>query len=116
MVINPFNRRKSSSTLHAFWDDLPGPPWLRGGRLDAAGRALAAAHLQPLPAQSTFAQWLDESWQIARDSAYPLGEENVATISETFYDNSRSIANRRVALAGYRLAALLKEVLGTARD
>ena len=117
-VINPFNPRKSTSTLHAFWDDLPGPAWLRGERLDAVSRALAAAYLQPLPAPSTFAQWLDESWQIARDSAYPPGNEPAVTISEAFYEDARTIANQRVALAGYRLAVLLNELFRTrgARD
>lgn len=109
-VINPFSPRKRASTLHAYWDDLPGPAWLRGARLDAASRALAAAYLEPPPAPAAFAQWLDESWQVARDSAYPRGEEPTVTISEAFYENTRTIANQRVALAGYRLAALLSEL------
>ena len=111
-VINPFNPRKRASTLHAYWDDLPGPAWLRGARLDAASRALAA-YLEPPPAPAAFTQWLDESWQVARDRAYPPGDETVATISVTFYENSRTIANQRVALAGYRLAVLLNELFRT---
>jgi len=117
-VINPFNPRKNTSTLHAFWDDLPGPPWLRGARLETASRVLAGEYLQSLPAISTFAEWLDESSQIAREGAYPPGAGSVTTISETFYEDSRTIANQRVALAGYRLAVLLNELLRTpdARD
>jgi len=38
-VRNPFNPGKPNSTLHAFWDDLPGPAWLRGAGLEA-GRHL----------------------------------------------------------------------------
>ncbi len=114
-VINPFNPRKRTTTLHAFWDDLPGPPWLRGERLEAASRSLADTYLWPLPAASTIAQWLDESWQIARDRAYPPGNETLSTISETFYEDSRTIANRRVALAGYRLAVLLNELFSASK-
>ncbi len=109
-VINSFNPRKRTSSLHAFWDDLPGPPWLRGERLESVSRMLAIEYLRPPPAPSTFAEWLDESWQIARDSAYPPDAETVTTISETFYENSRLIADQRVALAGYRLAVLLNEL------
>jgi len=47
-VINPFNPRKNSTTLHAFWDDLPNP-WLRGEHLDAVSRALSARYSHPPP-------------------------------------------------------------------
>lgn len=108
-VINPLNPRKISSTLHAFWDDLPGPPWLRGEPLDTACRALSALYPQPKPASS--AEWIDESWQLASDSAYPPGQGNEITISPGFYENAREIAKRRVTQAGYRLADLLRELL-----
>jgi len=40
------------------------------------------------------------------------------TISQTFYEASRAIANQRVPLAGYRLAALLNALFDApgARD
>jgi hypothetical protein len=110
-VVNPFNSRKSSSTLHAYWDDLPGPPWLRGERLDSACQALIASH--PRPALSTSAHWIKESWLIAKKSAYPPSNDNVATINAEFDETAREIANRRVADAGYRLADLLRETLGS---
>ncbi len=107
-VRNPFNSRKPISTLHAFWDDLPGPPWLRGARLDQASRALMEAH--PRPARSTSSQrWIEESWQIARDNAYPQEGEKIPTITEAFFENSRLIADRRIVQAGHRLADLLNQ-------
>jgi hypothetical protein len=33
-IENPFNKRLPFSSLHTYWDDLPGPPWLRGKRLE----------------------------------------------------------------------------------
>lgn len=110
-VVNPFNPKKTSSTLHAFWDDLPGPSGLRGERLELAMRALLAVYPRP-PRSDKSRTWIDESWQIAGKSAYPKGSEPVPTISEAFYANSREIANRRVTQAGYRLAALLNSLLG----
>ena len=111
IVSNPFNPRKSTTTLHAYWDDLPGPPWLRGTWLNKASKALLVRH--PKPAPSTPAQWLQESWQIAKDSAYPPETETPPTISEAFYESSREIADRRITEAGYRLGELLHNLLGT---
>ena len=108
-IINPFNPRKPASTLHAFWDDLPGPPWLRGEDLDAASAALIARFPPPTP--STSGQWIDESWMIARNSAYPPDMGKTPAISAEFMERSRETANRRVADAGYRLADLLRERL-----
>lgn len=110
-IINPFNPRKKSSTLHAFWDDLPGPSGLRGERLDTATHALLALYPRP-PRSRSSDKWLEESWQIARQSAYPESEEATPTISEAFFETSREIANRRVTEAGYRLAELLNRLLG----
>ena len=108
-VNNPFAARQPRTTLHAYWDDLPGPGGLRGEALDDDCRALAAAY--PRPAPSAPAQWLDESWQIARHSGYPPGEDAVPTISAEFNESARQIARQRVAQAGYRLADLLRELL-----
>jgi len=113
-VNNQFNSRHNLTTLHAFWDDLPGPSWLRGERLDVACRALTAH--TPRPPPSISGQWLDESWQIARDNGYPPADNDVPTISAEFYENAREIANRQVAQAGYRLADLLRDLLGGRSD
>jgi hypothetical protein len=110
-IINPFNPRKAESTLHAFWDDLPGPAGLRGERLDAATQALLAIYPRP-PRPASSNTWIDESWRIARESAYPESSNAVPIISEVFFEKSREIANRRVTEAGYRLADLLNRLIG----
>lgn len=111
-VMNPFNPKKPRSTLHAFWDDLPGPSSLRGDSLETAKRALVAIHPRPRHGGSSD-QWIDESWRIARDNGYPdvSNKDEIPTISEAFYENSREIARRRVVEAGYRLADLLNSIL-----
>ena len=113
-VHNPFNSRKPVTTLHAFWDDLPGPTWLRGTKLDAASEALTAIHPRPAPSIRSD-RWIEESWQLARDSAYPPGNESVPVITEAFHENSREIALLRVTQAGYRLADLLNHWLRVER-
>ena len=92
-------------TLHAFWDDLPGPPWLRGARLDAAYTDLLARHSRP--ASSSFDDWLAESWQLARDLGYPLQVGPHGELGPEFIEQSRQIADRRIVEAGYRLADVL---------
>ena len=105
-VINPYNPRKRNSTLHAFWDDLPGPSWLRGQKLDAAGSELTA--LYPPPPPSAPGQWLEESWQIARVDCYPAADNDQLLISAAFHQSAAEIARRRIATAGYRLADELR--------
>lgn len=109
-IINPFAARSFSSNLHRYWDDLPAPVWLRQSRLEAVARLLA----QTYPAGSRKddpEQWIDESWQLARDHAYPPGDEAVPTLSAEFHEAALAIAQRRVTEAGYRLADLLHRLL-----
>jgi len=112
MVNNPFNPRKPVSSLHAFWDDLPGPSWLRGERLEAAAHALIAAYPPPAHIVSSDS-WIIESWQVARNSGYPTSTDTNPTISADFFEISREIANRRITEAGYRLAHELNRLFTT---
>ena len=107
---NPFNPQKPPLSLHGFWDSLPGPLWLRGARLDEQSKALVASFpYRHYSGES--AQWLDESWQIARKSGYPSEEEPGKTLSAAFHQKSRDIAERRLAEAAYRLADLLNRLI-----
>jgi hypothetical protein len=108
-IRNPFHPRLSTMSLHTYWDDLPGPPWLRGRYLERAAAALAAKYPPPPPAGES-KRWIDESWQIARDSAYPQSDETEPTLSADFHENAQTIARKRIAEAGYRLAELLQKL------
>ncbi|MCM8594676.1 S1/P1 nuclease [Accumulibacter sp.] len=113
MIHNPFSTRQPSTSLHRYWDDLPGPPWLRDRQIESTVTALLSRHPQP-PTPAGPAQWIAESRQIAGQFAYPDEELGaaVATISREFHERSVAIANRRVTEAGYRLAELLKALVG----
>lgn len=111
-IEDPFNPRRPFTSLHAWWDDLPGPPWLRGARLEKAADALLAAHPKS-PPQGGVAIWRDESRRIGRDQAYPTAAGSLLPmVTAEFRAQSRAIAERRLAAAGYRLGRLLDDLLG----
>lgn len=107
-IADPFNPRQPSTRLHAWWDDLPGPPWLRGERLERATEALLAEH-PAAPPQGDAILWRDES-RLLGGEAYPdAGSGRLPTISEGFRARARAVAGRRVAEAGYRLGRVLEQ-------
>ncbi len=109
-IDDPFNPRLPLTTLHTWWDDLPGPPWLRGKRLDQVVGALLARH--PAPAQDDPAAWLQESRELAWEAVYPpAGGGQRPVIDENFRAAGRVLANRRLVEAGYRLGRLLDGLL-----
>lgn len=110
-VRNPMASRKPVTTLHEFWDDLPGSVRLGSDALEARIDALTARYPQP-PKLLTPEDWLSESWQLARSVGYPAGRGQPLEIDAVFLDRSREVADRRVAEAGYRLGAWLNQLLG----
>ena len=109
-IENPFNKRLPFSSLHTYWDDLPGPPWLRGQRLEKLVQRLLADY--PPPAQGTVVLWRGESNRLLAE-AYPDAVGSLLPIvSEDFNQRARTIANQRLVAAGYRLGRLLDSSLG----
>ena len=106
-IENPRNKRRPFSSLHSYWDDLPGPPWLRGKRL--AQNAASLRDNFPAPRQGTVRQWRDESHQLLA-TAYPdTNGSLLPLITEEFHQKSQAIAERRLVDAGYRLGQLLEK-------
>lgn len=109
-IENPFNKRLPFASLHLYWDDLPGPPWLRGKRLEDNARRLLERY--PAPEQGDVALWREESHRLL-DSAYPTEPGSLLpVVSEAFHRASRDTANRRIVEAGYRLGRLLDSIFG----
>lgn len=98
-----------STNLHAFWDNLLGPS--SGTPQQAA--AVAAA----LPAVTISANdldvhtWIDESFALAQSTTYanpPVGDgAGPYRYDQTYTDNAKAVAQKRVAQAGLRLANIL---------
>ena len=105
-IENPFNRRLPFTSLHLYWDDLPGPPWLRGARLQKNAERLRAGHPPPTPGD--IATWRGESHALLA-VAYPTAAGSLLPIvSEDFHRQARAVADRRIVDAGYRLGWLLE--------
>lgn len=122
-VIDPLSRRPE--TFHWFWDDSV----QRSGDLESVkARAkdlqlrLPRSDLAPrtTPAVAAdYARWADESYSLALSFVYaggPIGglsETEAREIPVGYALETVTIAERRVALAGYRLADLLRDSFAT---
>ncbi|MBS1707768.1 MAG: S1/P1 nuclease [Armatimonadetes bacterium] len=104
---NDYKLQDSRHNLHLFWDALP------TGNVDTLVDKIMRDH----PATSYSHRrltigpevWADESWKISRDFVYttPQGQEP----SKEYTDKALRIAYDRLALAGYRLAEVIKTIL-----
>ena len=110
-IEDPFNPRLPFTSLHTWWDDLPGPPWLRGRRLEQRADRLVAQHPPPVP--GTIETWRSESHRLLT-VAYPQAQGSLLPIADAdFRRRSRDIADRRIVDAGFRLGWLLEATLVT---
>jgi hypothetical protein len=98
--------------LHAFWDDVL-------GRSESPSDATAVASALPPPGGSANVllvdTWLDESLSEAKVHVYvpPIGADGTGpfTITDAYRATAEQVAKQRVALAGARLAALIRDAL-----
>lgn len=108
--------------LHAFWDSAAGMFGFESPKrpLDAAARARVRQFADDLmrkhPAESMPAwketdphAWVVESNRIAREFAYVKIKDAEAP-SKAYTDETQRISGERLALAGYRLAAMLNDL------
>ena len=108
-IENPYNRRQPLTRLHAYWDDLPGPPWLRGKRLEQRAESLEARY--PAPVIGDVGLWREESHNLL-SVAYPDTTDGaLPVISAAFNQQAHAVADRRIVEAGYRLADLLEHIV-----
>ena len=105
-IENPFNKRLPFSSLHLYWDDLPGPPWLRGEHLQRQASQLLLDY--PAPVRGNTRLWRDESHRLLEQVYPPDRGSLLPIISEAFHQQARAIAQRRLVAAGYRLGWLLE--------
>lgn len=132
--------QKQGRNLHTFWDkafrfDGQGPAiveaWIPPGtsrRPSAPGEGIIAEQAKKIVAQypreklpelataTDAAAWAKESHMVGCLSAYPAGpapadEMEIRVLTPEFAKASAGIANRRIALAGYRLGDLLNKLL-----
>ena len=98
--------------LHAYWDDILGTG--RGPTSAIKKAAMLPAPDATLAAESDDSQWIQESFEIAKQSVYasPIGVgAGPFTTDSTYKTAGVTIADRQIALAGARLANLLNVAL-----
>ncbi len=116
---NDFKLGGNPNNLHSYWDgilDLVEPS--NGDRVAAVDRWTTAIE-QRLPMSSFKAAeleagldvWARESLEMAQQTLYPASLAEHAVPSEEYKKAADVAAERRIALAGYRLAALLNKTL-----
>lgn len=116
------NGKPKTTNLHSYWDGglttFPPtganfkPPAL--SRIPAAARKARAGNPATDPAlkldePTNFQAWADESFQLAKDVAYK-GIANGGKPTPAYSNKGVSVARKRVAWGGYRLAALLNSI------
>ncbi|MGD0300311.1 MAG: S1/P1 nuclease [Bryobacteraceae bacterium] len=102
--------------LHAYWDGLPGDDLTldqvtqKGDSLLKAGKPVGADNASP-------SAWIHESFTLAKHDAYasPISSDNQkgpsARPNAKYAATAAKVANLRLRLAGYRLAAVLNNNL-----
>ena len=113
---------KESKKLHWYWDDILNKSFRR--KLDETDVAfvnrIASTIMQRhAPATMTarlkkgeFGEWAKESLASAKASAYPPWLKRFRTPTERYRKQAYRVAEPAIALAGYRLAALLDSLFG----
>jgi hypothetical protein len=112
----------ASSNLHSYWDDLPGfDSSFCKDKIHCLNRAMVLGKsLKPAPSKAGHntitATWIHESFEYARAEVYkaPIGpgEGPFSILPYSLYDTRAfRLAEKRIALAGARLAQVLNTEL-----
>ena len=116
--VRPSERAKKPISLHVFWDGLLGTSKNYGAAYREAlllEREHARSSMSEFLQRSAPRDWMLESRQIAIDEVYLRGTLRgsskrttpASVVPPSYRSNAKAIAERRAALAGYRLGALL---------
>ncbi|MDR3157931.1 MAG: S1/P1 nuclease [Zoogloeaceae bacterium] len=106
----PSAKREKLQTLHAYWDDLPGPSGQRGASL--ARRLAFLRRLPPLSSVESVGdirRWFAESRALIARDVYP--QTRGATLDANFRRRAQYLAAQRLRAAGQRLGRWLNYLL-----
>jgi hypothetical protein len=113
--------RNQQENLHWFWDSIIVRNTPRGETCDTDFiPKVAAPMMKKFPAAKMsnrlnlgdFAGWQKESFQLATSEVFSPALVRFQTPSANYRKNAFQIAQERMALAGYRMGALLNQVFG----
>jgi len=119
---NDFKLDSANQSLHHYWDTMidkavprQSHETTRAYLLRAAGvieTAHPKASLQGELKPGKFEDWARESLEQTQAHLYPVSLKRNQAPSDSYRSKGTVIAMKRAALSGYRLAAMLEEVLG----
>ncbi len=117
---NSFKLKGTPNNLHSYWDGILdiSTPKAAGEDVDEYIDRLASGVEQALPRSTvgdamlhgSFEDWGGESLTLAQQKAYPTTLKSKQKPSPAYKAATNKIAEKRVALAGYRLAELLNGI------
>jgi hypothetical protein len=123
---NPRGSRPYSKNLHAYWDDLLGDDdrVTTFDKLDEVVRVLVSEYPRSTFSDAELKQdeiraWALESVEASRNTVYRDLDPDIQGFDElpvTYEAEAQKLGRRRIALAGYRLAEVLKDLFGDAND
>ena len=109
-VIDPDNPRLTETNLHRFWDDLPGPPWIRGKRLHERVTLMRQWRPSSQIQQGSPIDWVEESHALAMKDVVPTSPPPF-TITADYRKRAEELADRRIVESAVRLGRWLNLLL-----
>jgi len=105
-----------NTNLHAVWDNVSGTD-ITDIFVSEYASAVAAEFPAPKRLSIDPKRWLEESFELVKSDVYTFGletgsKEHPLILPAGYEEKARRIARQRIALAGYRLAAVLNQRLG----
>jgi hypothetical protein len=102
-------------TLHGLWDGAEGRD-TSDAYVNKYAVEAAAEHPAPSIIEKNPKKWIAEGAELARTSVYTFGLENGTReqpihLPDSYIENARRVARVQIAVAGYRLAAVLNDRL-----
>ena len=99
--------------LHALWDDSAGTE-ISDDYISKYAAEAVASHPAPKRIDKNPMKWIDEGFEVAKSEVYTFGletgsREHPIQISPAYMENAKRTAQAQIALAGYRLAAVLND-------
>lgn len=103
--------------LHGLWDGAAGSD-MSDAYVNKYAAEAVAEHPAPAHIEKNPKKWIAEGAALARTSVYTFGLENGTRehpihLPDSYLENARRVARIQVAIAGYRLAAVLNDRLST---
>jgi len=106
---------QGGKTLHSLWDDAAAPRDLSYEDVVRYARAITAEYPAHDLGSLDPKEWMMESFELDKSTVYTFGletgsKEYPLVMPPSYEEKAKSVGRQRVALAGYRLAAVLNHL------